>query len=261
MTASTVLARYNDLASARAIFEKYPGQIACFAVEPVAGNMGCVPPADGYLAGLRALCDEFGALLLFDEVMTGFRLAWGGAQVKYDIKPDITCLGKVIGGGLPCAAYGASKKLMELISPVGPVYQAGTLSGNPLAMAGGLATLEVLQEDSAYEVLEKKSARLAEGLAGAAAKANVPVAINRVGSMLTPFFVKNAGDVVTNFDQAVGGDVASFNKFFHAMLEQGVHLPPSQYEAWFVGLAHQDKHIEQTIVAAERAFEVVAAGR
>jgi glutamate-1-semialdehyde 2,1-aminomutase len=254
---ATVLCHYNDLDGARAIFEKYPGQIACLAVEPVAGNMGCVPPAAGYLEGLRALCDQHGAILLFDEVMTGFRVAWGGAQVRYNVRPDITCLGKVIGGGLPCAAYAGPRHIMELVSPAGSVYQAGTLSGNPLAMAGGMATLEIMKEDGAYDILERRSAALEKGLLEAAKAAGVPVALNRVGSMLTPFFVKSAGDVVTNYAQATGGDSAAYARFFHAMLDNGVHLPPSQYEAWFVGLAHEDRHIEQTIAAAEAAFRAV----
>ena len=260
VTAATVLCHYNDLDGARAVFEKYPGQIACFAVEPVAGNMGCVPPAAGYLEGLRALCDEHGALLLFDEVMTGFRVAWGGAQVRYDVRPDLTCLGKVIGGGLPCAAYAGPRRLMELVSPAGDVYQAGTLSGNPLAMAGGMATLEIMKEPGAYDTLEKRSAALADGLLAAARKAGVPIALNRVGSMLTPFFVRRDGDAVTNFAEATAGDTAGYARFFHAMLENGVHLPPSQYEAWFVGLAHTDRCVEQTIAAAGRAFEAAAGG-
>jgi len=190
--------------------------------------------------------------------MTGFRVAWGGAQVRFDVKPDLTCLGKVIGGGLPCAAYAGAKNLMELVSPAGSVYQAGTLSGNPLAMAGGIATLEILQEGGCYEALERRSAMLAEGLIDAASKAGVPIALNRVGSMLTPFFVKEQGKTVTNFAEATSGDTQAFAAFFHAMLDAGVYLAPSQYEAMFVSLAHTDKIIEQTIDAAEEAFGAVA---
>jgi glutamate-1-semialdehyde 2,1-aminomutase len=251
---TTVLVPYNDLAAARQVFEKYPGQIACFAIEPVAGNMGVVAPSREYLVGLRELCTEHGALLLFDEVMTGFRVAWGGAQVLFDIKPDITCLGKVIGGGLPVGAYGAGRKLMDMISPSGPVYQAGTLSGNPLAMAGGISTLEIMQEPGSYETLEKQAAKLEDGLRGAARKAGVPVAINRVGSMITPFFVREDGKRVDNFADATSSDTEAFGRFFHAMLKNGVFLPPSQYEAWFVGLAHDDDAIDRTIRAAERSF-------
>ena len=189
VAAATALVPYNDLAAAAAVLDEHAGQIACFAVEPVAGNMGVVPPAAGYLAGLRSLCDRHGVMLLFDEVMSGFRVAWGGAQVLYDVKPDLTCLGKVIGGGLPVGAYGGSRHLMERVSPAGPVYQAGTLSGNPLAMSGGLATLELLKEPGAYETLERRSASLAHGLLSAAASAKVPVAVNRVGSMVGLFFV------------------------------------------------------------------------
>jgi glutamate-1-semialdehyde 2,1-aminomutase len=257
ITSNTLLVHYNDLAGAQALFETHGKSIACFVVEPVAGNMGVVAPADGYLKGLRALCVKYGVLLLFDEVMTGFRVAWGGAQIRYDIKPDITCLGKVIGGGLPCAAYAGPKKLMEMISPAGSVYQAGTLSGNPLAMAGGLATLEILQEPGAYEVLERRSAMLAEGLIDAAASAKVPMVLNRVGSMLTPFFVKQSGTHVSNFAEATAGDTQAYATFFHAMLDKGVYLAPSQYEAMFVGLAHTDEYIEKTIKAAEIAFVAV----
>jgi glutamate-1-semialdehyde 2,1-aminomutase len=261
ITANTLLVHYNDLAGAQTLFETHGKSIACFVVEPVAGNMGVVAPADGYLKGLRALCDKYGALLLFDEVMTGFRVAWGGAQIRYDIKPDITCLGKVIGGGLPCAAYAGPKKLMEMISPAGSVYQAGTLSGNPLAMAGGLATLEILQEAGAYEALERRSAMLAEGLIDAAASAKVPMFLNRVGSMLTPFFVKQSGAHVSNFAEATAGDTQAYATFFHAMLDKGVYLAPSQYEAMFVGLAHTDEYIEKTIKAAEVAFAAVRASK
>ncbi|HEX4795339.1 MAG TPA: glutamate-1-semialdehyde 2,1-aminomutase [Humisphaera sp.] len=260
ITSNTVLVHYNDLASARAAFEKYAGQIAAFLVEPVAGNMGVVVPANGYLEGLRALCDQHGALLVFDEVMTGFRVTWGGAQIRYNIKPDLTCLGKVIGGGLPCAAYGGSRRLMEMISPAGPVYQAGTLSGNPLAMAGGIATLEILQEPGAYEALERRSAMLAEGLIDVANAAGVPMTLNRVGSMLTPFFASSKGQPVNNFAEATSSNTKAYATFFHAMLANGVYLAPSQYEAMFVGLAHTDQIIEQTIHAAEKALAAVAAG-
>jgi glutamate-1-semialdehyde 2,1-aminomutase len=257
-TSSTISVHYNDLAAAKEVFAKYPGKIAAFCVEPVAGNMGLVAPADGYLKGLRELCDADGALLLFDEVMTGFRVAWGGAQVRYNVRPDITCLGKVIGGGLPCAAYGASRKIMELVSPVGPVYQAGTLSGNPLAMACGLATLDIMKEPGAYDTLEQRSGNLAEGLIDAAAEAGVPVAVNRVGSMIGLFFVTEAGKQVLNFADATASDTDRYAKFFHAMLDQGVYLAPSQYEALFVGLAHDDEAIERTIDAAGKAFKAVA---
>ena len=255
----TLLVPYNDLPMARELFNARGGQIACFLVEPVAGNMGVVPPADRYLQGLRKLCNEHGSLLVFDEVMTGFRVAWGGAQVRYDVKPDLTCLGKIIGGGLPCAAYGGPKPLMELVSPAGSVYQAGTLSGNPLAMAGGLATLEILREAGCYEALERRSAMLAEGLIDAAEKAGVPLALNRVASMMTPFFVRQAGQSVTNFGEATASDTKAYGTFFHAMLDRGVYLAPSQYEAMFVSLAHNDTAIEQTIAAAEEALASVAA--
>ncbi|HEY7088448.1 MAG TPA: glutamate-1-semialdehyde 2,1-aminomutase [Tepidisphaeraceae bacterium] len=254
IAANTLLVTYNDLDAARKTFEKFPDKIACFVVEPIAGNMGVVPPAPGYLTGLRELCSAHGALLLFDEVMTGFRVAWGGAQTKYHITPDLTCLGKVIGGGLPVGAYGGSKKLMEMVSPAGPVYQAGTLSGNPLAMSAGIETLEIIKEPGCYETLEERSAMLESGLIRAAAQHNVPLAVNRVGSMLTPFFVKKAGDKVTNFAEATSSDRVRFRTFFHAMLEHGVYLPPSQFEAWFVSLAHTDAQINQTIEAAQQAF-------
>ena len=255
ITSTTISVHYNDLAAAKAAFEKYPGQIACFAVEPIAGNMGLVVPSAGYLQGLRELCDQHGAMLLFDEVMTGFRVAWGGAQVLYGIRPDITCLGKVIGGGLPVGAYAARKELMELVSPVGPMYQAGTLSGNPLAMAAGIATLEILKEGGCYEQLERCSAQLADGLAKAAEKAGIPIAVNRVGSMVGFFFVKEAGQPVTNYAEATAGDTERFAKFFHAMLAHGVYLAPSQFEALFVSIAHNAEAIDETIKAATTAFK------
>jgi glutamate-1-semialdehyde 2,1-aminomutase len=213
-----------------------------------------VLPATGYLEGLRELCTAHGALLLFDEVMTGFRVAWGGAQTRFGIRPDLTCLGKVIGGGLPCAAYAGPTSLMERVSPAGPVYQAGTLSGNPLAMAAGLATLEILEEPGAYESLEKCSARLAGGLKEAAAAASVPVAVNQIGSMVGMFF---SNKPVLNYTDATASDTGAFGRFFHAMLDQGVHLPPSQFEAFFVSQAHSEDVIDATIKAASRAFEAV----
>jgi glutamate-1-semialdehyde 2,1-aminomutase len=254
---TTLLVGYNDLEAAKKAFEKYPDEIAGFIIEPVPGNMGVVLPAEGYLQGLRDLCTSHGAMLIFDEVMTGFRLAWGGAQTIFNIKPDITCLGKVIGGGLPVGAYGASKKLMEMISPAGDVYQAGTLSGNPLAMAGGIATLELLKEPGAYETLEKQSAKLQTAIASAAARAKVPLSVNRAGSMLTPFFVKKTGQTVTDYASATSCDTEAFAIFFHSLLDNGVFIPPSQYEAWFVGLAHDDAAIDRSMEAIEKAFTAV----
>jgi glutamate-1-semialdehyde 2,1-aminomutase len=258
VTGNTLLVHYNDLAGTAALFEKYAGQIACFIVEPVPGNMGVILPREGYLQGLRNLCDKHGTLLLFDEVMSGFRIAWGGAQTLYNIKPDLTCLGKVIGGGLPVGAYAGPKKLMELISPSGKVYQAGTLSGNPLAMSAGLATLEVMQEPAAYSTLESTAATLADGLTREAAEAGVPLAVNRVGSMITPFFVRESGRRVSNYDEAVACDTQAYATFFNAMLQNGIFLPPSQFEAWFVGLAHTSDAIEATIKSAAIAFTTIA---
>jgi glutamate-1-semialdehyde 2,1-aminomutase len=259
VTGDTLLAPYNDLNAAAELFARHGREIACFVVEPVAGNMGVVPPAQGYLQGLRELCDRHGALLIFDEVMTGFRVARGGAQALYQVRPDLTCLGKVIGGGLPVGAYGGAKSLMQKISPAGPVYQAGTLSGNPLAMSSGLATLEVLKEPGTYETLETRSAALAEGLQAAAKAAGVLLVVNRVGSMLTPFFVRT-GEAVTNFAQASACDTIAYAVFFNAMLDEGVFLAPSQYEAMFVGLAHDDDHIQRTITAAQAAMKAVKKG-
>lgn len=259
ITSNTIPVHYNSLDDARAAFEKYPGQIACIAVEPAAGNMGLVTPAEGYLKGLRELCDQHGALLLFDEVMTGFRVAWTSAQGLYGVKPDITCLGKIIGGGLPVGAYGASKALMEQISPAGPVYQAGTLSGNPLAMAAGIATLELLQEPETYDKLDKATARLAHGLTSIADELKLPLMVNRVGSMVCPFFVKSPGQRVRNYADATGCDTQRFNRFFHAMLDRGVYLPPSQFETWFVSTAHDDEAIDKTLDAAREALRAASA--
>ena len=256
---TTLVVPYNDLPAAQRLFEEYGDRIACFIVEPVAGNMGVVPPGEGYLPGLRQLCDHHGALLLFDEVMTGFRLDWGGVQALLGVRPDLTCLGKVIGGGLPLAAYGGRRDLMNQISPSGPVYQAGTLSGNPLATAAGLATLELCRHPETYPQLDQQTARLADGLRDAASAAGVPVTINRIGSMITPFFVQQNGESVRNLQEATRCNTANFATFFTAMLDGGVYLPPSQFESWFVGLAHTDALIDQTIVIARHAFAAVAA--
>jgi glutamate-1-semialdehyde 2,1-aminomutase len=254
VTADTILVPYNNIeAVARALVD-HSGHVAAMIVEPVAGNMGCVPPVANYLRGLRELCDRHHALLIFDEVMSGFRVAWGGAQRLYGLTPDLTCLGKVIGGGLPCAAYGGRTDLMRRVAPDGPVYQAGTLSGNPLAMAAGLATLEALADGSAYATLERTSVKLAEGLRDAAARAGVPLQVARVGSMLCPFF---SSQPIHNYEQALACDTAAYAKFFGAMLDRGVMLPPSAFETWFVSTAHDNAAIEQTIAAAREAFAAV----
>jgi glutamate-1-semialdehyde 2,1-aminomutase len=251
---TTLLIPYNDLDAAAAIFAEYGPRIACFALEAIAGNMGVIRPAEGYVQGLRKLCDQYGALLLVDEVMTGFRVDWGGAQTLMGVRPDLTCIGKIVGGGLPLAAYGGKRTLMEKVSPSGPVYQAGTLSGNPLATAAGLATLEICRQPQTYPVLEERAAALEAGLQSAAREAGVAVTINRVGSMLTPFFVRNEAAPVRNLDEACACNTEAFGIFFHAMLEQGVYLPPSQFEAWFVSLAHTPADVEATVEAARKAF-------
>ncbi|MBI4496350.1 MAG: glutamate-1-semialdehyde 2,1-aminomutase [Chloroflexi bacterium] len=250
----TLVAPYNDLAAVERIFAANPGQIAGVILEPVAANMGVVPPQPGFLEGLRRLTRDQGALFIFDEVITGFRMGWGGAQGLYGITPDLTCLGKVIGGGLPVGAYGGRRDIMELIAPLGPVYQAGTLSGNPLAMSAGIATLRALQSGAVYEQLEGLSARLADGLAAAARAAGVPVTGNRVGSAMTLFFTDRP---VTDWASASTADRAAYGRFFRAMLEQGIYLAPSQFEAAFVSLAHTPADIEATVQAAERALPQV----
>lgn len=251
VTGQTLSLPFNDLAAVRLAFEQHPGQIAAVVLEPVAGNMGVVPPAPGYLAGLRALTREHGALLVFDEVMTGFRLAYGGAQVLYAIDPDLTCLSKVIGGGLPAGAYGGRGEIMRLIAPLGPVYQAGTLSGNPLAMTAGATTLRLLAQPNVYEGLEAASSSLAHGLAAAARAAGVPIQLTRAGSMMTVFFT---GQPVTDYETAKTSDTARFARFHRAMLERGVYLPPSQFEAIFVSTAHGPSEIDRTIEAAKEAM-------
>ncbi len=260
ITQHTLLVPYNDQDAVRRVFAVHGKDIACMAVEPIAGNMGVVPPEDGYLRGLRELCDEHGALLLFDEVMTGFRVAYGGAQARFGVTPDLTCLGKVVGGGLPCAAYGGREDLMRRVAPDGPVYQAGTLSGNPLAMAAGIATLDALmaEDGAAYTKLEITSAALAAGLAEAAEKAGCPVHLTRVGSMLCVFFVAEAGRVVTDYASATACRTDRFAAFFNTMLDAGIMLAPSAYEAWFVSTAHDDEAIAQTLAAAKPAFEAAA---
>ncbi len=255
VTESTLMIPYNNLEAATRLFQDQGARIAALIVEPVAGNMGCVPPAAGYLAGLRTLCDAHGALLIFDEVMTGFRVGRGGAQALYGVTPDLTCLGKVIGGGLPVGAYGGRRDIMGHISPLGPVYQAGTLSGNPLAMSAGIATLEALADPDVYETLEASSARLADGLAAATNEAGVATYQTRVGSMSGLFF---AAEPVVDYESAAKCDTDAYAKFFHAMLRRGVYLAPSQFECAFVSLAHTDEQIDATITAAREAFTEVA---
>lgn len=247
----TLLAKFNDLASVEAHFSAFPDDIACVIVEPVAGNMGVVPPDDGFLQGLRELTAQHKALLIFDEVITGFRVAYGGAQRRYGVAPDITCLGKIIGGGMPVGAYGGSAEIMATVAPLGPMYQAGTLSGNPVAMAAGTATLEALQEPGVYEALEAKASRLAAGLQAVFADAETPLCVNRVGSMMTLFF--NAG-AVNGWEAVSASDREGFARFFHRMLDEGVYLPPSPFEAMFVSTAHTDADIQATLDAARRAL-------
>ncbi|MBI4338354.1 MAG: glutamate-1-semialdehyde 2,1-aminomutase [Chloroflexi bacterium] len=243
----TLVADYNSLASVVQLFHAYPDQIAGVILEPVAGNMGVVPPAPGFLQGLRGLTRQHGALLIFDEVITGFRVAYGGAQALYGVTPDLTCLGKIIGGGLPVGAYGGRRDVMQVVSPLGPAYQAGTLSGNPLAVAAGIAALKALQRPGTYERLEKLGALLAEGLREAAQSAGTPSTVNRVGSMLTAFFC--AGPVGSYADTQ-RADRGAYARFFHKMLERGVYLAPSQFESAFVSLAHTEADIQATIEAA-----------
>jgi glutamate-1-semialdehyde 2,1-aminomutase len=250
-TALTSTLPYNDPAAARALFRDRGGEIAVVVVEPVAGNMGVVPPQPGFLEGLRELTREHGALLLFDEVITGFRLGYGGAQARFGVQPDLTTLGKILGGGFPLAAYGGRRAIMERIAPSGPVYQAGTLSGNPVAVSAGLATLEQLRAAGLYEGLEAKATALATGLERAAAAAGIPACVNRVGSMLTLFFSPGP---VTGWESARAADTARYGRFFHAMLARGFYLAPSQFEAAFVSTAHTDAEIAAAGEAASDAM-------
>jgi len=251
----TLLAPYNDLAAVESLMTKQGKDVAAILVEPIAGNMGFVPPSFGFLDGLRSLCDKHGSLLVFDEVMTGFRTAWGGYQNVCSVKPDLTCLGKVIGGGMPVAAYAGPKALMEQVSPLGPVYQAGTLSGNPLGMAAGVATLRICEEEGFYDDLAQKSKRLTEGILGAATGADVPLQSGFCGGMFG-FALSNTP--VRNFDDAQTCDHDGYARFFTAMLERGVWLPPSGYEAMFVSAAHDDAAIDKVIAAAGESFRSLA---
>ena len=248
----TLTAQFNDLHSVEELLDAWPGQIACIIVEPVAANMGVVGPAPGFLEGLRALCDKSGALLIFDEVITGFRLALGGAQEYFGVKADLVTFGKIIGGGMPVGAYCGSRALMEQVAPCGPVYQAGTLSGNPVAMAAGLAQLNYLKEHpEVYTDIASKGEKLAGGLRGAIAKTGAPVVVNQIGSLLAPFFTPTA---VSTFVDAKGSDVGKYARYFQGMLERGVALAPAQFEAMFVSAAHGEEELQATLAAAEAVF-------
>tara|TARA_R110002167_G_scaffold8206_8_gene38086 strand:- start:14495 stop:15793 length:1299 start_codon:yes stop_codon:yes gene_type:complete len=253
----TLTVEFNNLASVAEAFAQNQDDIACIIVEPVAGNMNCIPPVEGFLAGLRDICDQYGALLIFDEVMTGFRVALGGAQQKYAITPDITCLGKVIGGGMPVGAFGGKREVMQCLAPVGPVYQAGTLSGNPVAMAAGIAALTAIQQEGLYEQLTENTKMLAEGFKTIANKHGIPMTVNYAGSMFGLFFT----DVerVTNYQQATHCNTVQFNQFYHGMLANGVYLAPASYEAGFVSAAHTKDIIEQTLLIADKVLADVAA--
>lgn len=248
----TLTLEYNNIESVRQAFVEVGSEVACVIVEPVAGNMNCIPPVPGFLEGLRGLCDEYGAVLIFDEVMTGFRVALGGAQAHYDVMPDLTTLGKVIGGGLPVGAFGGKREIMQQIAPTGPVYQAGTLSGNPIAMTAGLTMLKAVSQSGFYEALSDKTATLAAGLEDAASKAGVPFTTNTVGGMFGLFFTEQK--LVSGFQDVMGCDAERFKRFFHGMLSEGVYLAPSAFEAGFVSAAHGEAEIQQTIEAASRVF-------
>lgn len=253
--ADTLLARYNDLESVERVVSANRGQVAAIIVEPIAGNMGLVPPRDGFLQGLREICDREQMLLVFDEVISGFRAASGGAQQVFGVRPDLTCLGKIIGGGLPVGAYGGRADLMELVAPAGPVYQAGTLSGNPLAMTAGLWCVMELSP-KLYRRLAKLGARLASGLADAARAANVPLQVNAFGSLVTPFFTSQP---VRDYQSALAADTRAYGTFFRGMLARGIYPPPSQFEAWFLSGAHAERDVDATIEAAHAAMRDVAA--
>ncbi len=250
----TLTATYNDLESVITLVNRYPDQIACIIVEPVAGNMGVALPERGFLEGLRKICDENEILLIFDEVITGFRVAYGGAQELYKIKADLTCLGKIIGGGLPVGAYGGRKAIMDKVSPLGGVYQAGTLSGNPLAMTAGIATLGLLRAKKGYEELKKKTLYLTENISERAEERGIPLTINRATGLFTLFFTEGP---VKDYLTAKTSDTKRFAQFFVEMMEQGIYLPPSQFEAWFLSLAHTQKDLDKTIEACDSAFQKI----
>lgn len=252
----TLTARFNDLQSVRELFAAHPGEIACIIVEPVAGNMNCIPPVAGFHEGLREICDQEGALLIFDEVMTGFRVALGGAQAHYNIHPDLTTLGKVIGGGMPVGAFGGRKEIMQYIAPTGPVYQAGTLSGNPIAMAAGYACLSLLRQEGNEKNLAAKTKQLADGFKQLADKHAIPLVVNQVGGMFGFFFTDQPS--VTCYEEVAKCDIERFKRFFHLMLGYGVYLAPSAFEACFTSLAHGSREIEATLEAADRSFAQLA---
>ncbi len=249
----TITLNYNELDSVDRAFEEVGEQIACIIVEPVAGNMNCIPPREGFLQGLRDVCDKYGTVLIFDEVMTGFRVALGGAQAHFGVRPDLTTLGKVIGGGMPVGAFGGKREIMQQIAPLGPVYQAGTLSGNPVAMAAGLATLDLISADGFYQALTASTERLLTGLRKAAVAASIPLTTNQAGGMFGIFFTD--ADQVSDFKAVSACDVDRFSRFFHGMLSEGVYLAPSAYEAGFVSAAHSEDDIDATIAAAARVFK------
>ena len=250
----TLTASYNDLEGVKTLVAQYPGQIACIIVEPIAGNMGVVLPEKGFLEGLRKICDEEGIILLFDEVITGFRVAYGGVQELYNLKADLTCLGKIIGGGLPVGAYGGKRAIMEKVAPLGGVYQAGTLSGNPLAMTAGIVTLELLKSKKVYKDLERMTSYLTEEISKSAEENGIPLSINQANGMFTLFFTEGP---VRDYRTAKTSDTKRFAQFFIEMMEQGIYLPPSQFEAWFLSLAHTQKDLDKTIEACDSTFRKI----
>jgi glutamate-1-semialdehyde 2,1-aminomutase len=257
----TITLEYNNIEQVKEVFAELGDDIAAIIVEPVAGNMNCIPPVDGFLQGLREVCDKHGTVLIFDEVMTGFRVAAGCAQAYYQVSPDLTTLGKVIGGGLPVGAFGGKKEIMQHIAPLGPVYQAGTLSGNPLSMAAGLKTLTLASQPGVHEALSNKASRLVKGIVAEAKKAGIAMSSNQVGGMFGLFFVPKdfaEGDKVTSYAQVMQCDQELFKKFFHGMVKEGVYLAPSAFETGFVSAAHRDEDIDNTVAAAAKVFAAIA---